>query len=160
MIDDLPDPDDIDDADDARDAYAKLLAEVQRLDNLTVRALENSREAVETADDLEDHVSMVDASVPEQSKSKLENVQSVLEYAVTDATGGPAGVTMETGEVTAAIDGSRDTALRLMDEIGGTFSWADVENPGGPNPKKLRLQVAGRERNDLLADVADQYGTA
>jgi hypothetical protein len=45
-----------------------------------------------------------------------------------------------------------------MDEIGSTFAWADVKNPGGPKPKELRVSTdTGLEA--LMADVAAAYDT-
>lgn len=123
-----------------------------------IQALEAENEQLrEQLDAVREEATLAQAQTPEQQQNKLANVKAVLRYAVEDANGGMGGVKVTTGEATAAIDGSRSTALRLMDEIGGTFSWATVENPGGPKPKELRLAINGRSLSDLLSDVHATY---
>jgi len=100
----------------------------------------------------------IDATMPQQQRGKRQKVRSILEFGVSEANGGTAGVKITSGEAAAAASCSRDTARRLMDEIGTTFAWADVKNPGGPNPKELRVSTdTGLE--SLMADVAAAYDT-
>jgi regulator of replication initiation timing len=130
------------------------------LDNSIQRrkALEERIDELEhKLDDVERDVGLTQAAVPEQSKQKVENVCDVLEYAATHASGGYAGTAVTTGEVTAAIDGSRSTARRLMDDIAGRFEWATAENPGGPNPKKLKLAIKSRAWEDLQDEIIEEY---
>jgi hypothetical protein len=101
----------------------------------------------------------IDATMPQQQRGKRQKVRSILEFGVSEANGVTAGVKVTSGEAAAAASCSRDTARRLMDEIGTTFEWAGVKNPGGPKPKELRLTIEnGLEA--LMADVAAAYDTA
>lgn len=141
-----------------QDRVDDLEAENERLRS-QLDAVEGEHERVlKQLDDLAEDVQIVDASVPRQQTTRVKNVVAIIDHAYEDGTGGSKGVTLDTGEVTAAIDGSRDTALRLMDDIGGAFRWAGVENPGGPKPKQLRLATKVHDRDDLLEDVTDHYG--
>lgn len=144
--------------------HNELITRVQRADKLAVKALEDSRSIDRDVDtlrseleDLQQHLDIVDASMPDQQQDKLGRIRGILSYAVAEATGGPAGVIVETGEATAAAQTSRNTALRLMDEIGSNFEWASVKNPGGPNPKQLRLAIRDRDVHDLMDDVRAHY---
>jgi hypothetical protein len=148
-------------------AHNDLVHEVNRIDNLVVGALENSREAGDDVEALRgevsrlrDQVELVDATMPAQQKSKLAKIRDILEFGMTEATGGRGGVKVTTGEAAAAAGASRDTARRLMDEIGANFSWAEVKTPGGPNPKELRLAIRGRDLDELMDDVRGHYGGA
>lgn len=159
------DPDEIETIDDLKDALAALQDDLERVDGnvngffARVSGIDDRLNDIENRlDRLEQSVNKVDASVPKQSKNKVDNVESVLEYAVNHATGGRGGVKVDTGEVSGQIDGSRDTALRLMDDIGSKFQWADVDNPGGPNPKQLKLATGGRTVEQLMNDVVEVYG--
>lgn len=159
------DPEKIDSVEALQDAMETIRDDVDRIDGNVngffsrVSGIDDRLDEIEQRlDDLEQSVTKVDASVPEQSKNKIDNVESVLDYAVNHATGGRNGVKVDTGEVGGQINGSRDTALRLMDDIGSKFQWADVDNPGGPKPKQLKLAVGGRTIDELMADVVAQYG--
>jgi len=150
--DDVPD-----DPEAARNLLAALKRRVNSLDD-RVGDLEAENERLrEELREVREEATLAQAQTPEQQQDKLANLKAILRYAVEDANGGMGGVKVETGEATAAIDGSRSTALRLMDEIGGSFAWAEVENPGGPKPKELRLATRGRDLADLLADVREEY---
>lgn len=164
MTDDIPDPDDIDSIDGLRDAIEALTENVDRIDGnvtgLFARAGEFDERLgriEERLDTLEEQVDLVDATMPQQQKGKLEKVQAILEYAIDHGSGGHAGVKVDTGEATAAAGSSRDTARRLMDEIGGSFPWADVETPGGPKPKQLKLRIRDRTPDELMSDVRAHY---
>lgn len=109
-------------------------------------------------DELERDLNLTAASVPAQSKTKVENVRAILKHAHDHANGGIGGVKVDTGEVTAAIDGSRSTARRLMDDIAGRFDWADVENPGGPTPKQLKLGIKEMSWTTVQDEIAREYG--
>lgn len=127
----------------------QLQAAHKRIDKLESQIDENA----EAVDRLENDVTVTKASVPQQSKGKIENVMSVIEHAYDKRNGGRSGVKLPSGEVTAVIDGSKQTALRLIDEIGGKFDWAKAENPGGPNPKvlKVKLNQPLEERKERVA---------
>lgn len=178
MTDDIHDigpidpPESIDSPEDVQ-AFAETMAEtmnvvvreVQRLDRLTVRALEKNRETDADVEEVRDRletvhekIDVVDATMPKQQRGKLEKVRAILEYATSQARGGYGGVKVTTGEAAAAASCSRDTALRLIDEIGATFSWAASKNPGGPKPKQLRLSIGDQTVGDLMVDVREQYG--
>lgn len=165
-------PEDINSVDDIEsflgelaEQHNELVREVERIDNLVIRALDNYHD---TSDDLEelrgevnrlrDQVEIVDATMPDQQKGKLEKVRSILEFAMDHGSGGMRGVKVDSGEAAAAAGSSRDTACRLMDEVGATFSWADVETPGGPKPKVLKLAIQDREVGELMDDVRAHYG--
>lgn len=157
-------PDEIDDKDDLIDYVQDLEGRMRSL--IETRGalfdrIENLEQTVdaqaERIEELDNEVGVVDASVPEQSKGKVENVIAVMKYAKEDANGGMGGVKIDTGEVTAAISGSRATARRLMDEIGGTFQWAETKNPGGPNPKELRLGIKDKSLSQLKSEVTDGF---
>ena len=161
------DPDAIESVEDLREVVDELAADLDRVDGnvngLFARAGEFDERlaAIEDRlDALEDQVELVDATMPAQQKSKLAKVRDILQYGMTEATGGRGGVKVTTGEAAAAAGASRDTARRLMDEIGANFSWADVETPGGPNPKELRLAIRGRDLGELMDDVRGHYGGA
>lgn len=128
-------------------------------------AVQKRKRLASTVDDLDDRldelerdVDLTAASIPAQSKTKIENIRTVLRYAHDHSNGGYAGVKVDTGEATAAIDGSRSTARRLMDDIAGRFDWADVENPGGPTPKQLKLGINDMTWSDLQDEIAHEYG--
>jgi len=110
----------------------------------------------QTVEQMQQDVSVTKASVPEQSKTKMDNVVGIVQHAYDKDTGGHMGTKLPSGEVTAVIDGSKQTALRLMDEIAGKFSWADVENPGGPNPKELKIKTA-RDVKKRINGVVEKY---
>lgn len=170
-FDELECPEEIEDVDQLRNVLSdvvhqhnRLLVEVRRLDNLVVDALETRRTTREGLDDLQDDVErlrmdvdLLDGTVPNKNQTKIERIRGIVSYAVTEATGGPAGVVIETGEATAAANSGRNTALRLMDEIGTTFRWASVENPGGPNPKQLRIATKDRTVTGLMDDVREEF---
>lgn len=164
-------PDDIPDADDVESVENLLgiltdLAKENQIQRSQLSAQADAIDFLETEveqlrEDLEsvnENVELVDATMPDQQKGKMQKIRGILEYATSDATGGPSGVTVETGEATAAAGSSRDTALRLMDDIATNFAWARVDNPGGPNPKKLKLDIRGRSVSDLMDDVQAHYG--
>jgi len=123
----------------------RLDALLDRMDTLEARL-----------EDLEQDVNATKASVPEQSKTKMDNVVSVVKHAYEKDTGGMTGTKLPSGEVTAVINGSKQTALRLMDEIAGKFGWATVENPGGPNPKQLKIKTT-HDLSDRLDRVVERY---
>lgn len=170
-LDELECPDEIEDIDQLReilcpliDRQNRLLVEVRRLDKLVIDAQERSRDASADLDAIQadldrlrDHVDVVDATMPNQQQDKLDKIRGILSYAVEEARGGRVGVIVETGEATAAAQTSRNTALRLMDEIGTNFEWASLKNPGGPNPKQLRLAIDDQEVHDLMDDVRTHY---
>jgi len=109
----------------------------------------------ETIDRLNSEVSVTKASVPTQSKNKLENVLAVIKHAYDKKNGGRAGVKMDSGEVTAVIDGSKQTALRLIDDIAEKCDFAQSENPGGPKPKvlKIRMDESPEDRRERVAEI-------
>lgn len=116
----------------------QLQAAHSRMDTLEKAVEANAT----TIDDIETDVSMTQASVPEQSKTKLDNVLSVVEYAYEKKNGGKqVGVKVKSGEITAVIDGSKQTGLRLLDDIGGKFQWAEAEKPGGPRENCLKVRL-------------------
>lgn len=171
-LDGLDCPDELDDLEELRTLLCRLidrqntiLVELKRLDNLTIRALENSREAAEDAGEvrselaqIKEDVDVVNAAIPDHQQEKLDRIRGILAYAVTEARGGPGGVKVDTGEAAAAAKTSRNTALRLMDEIGASFSWASTETPGGPNPKQLKLSIGNSGVNELMDDVRAKFG--
>jgi len=149
----------IDDVDDQEDLKQILQVLNTRLDALTdgLDGLEARVGDIESRlDDVERDVSTTQAAVPEQSKTKMDNVVEVVKHAYNKETRGRAGTTLPSGEVTAVIDGSKQTGLRLMDEIGGKFDFAHVENPGGPNPKQLKIKTQ-RDLPERLDKVVDRY---
>lgn len=171
-------PEDIDSLDDLvsflsdlAERHNALVREVERVDENTngvfprlssidddLAELDNQVHAVKNQlDDVNGHVETVEASMPDQQKGKLEKVEAILDYAYTHASGGAAGVVVETGEATAACGASRQTALRLMDEIAGSFSWAKTQNPGGPKPKQLRVATRAHEKSELVGEVHEQF---
>jgi len=166
-MDPIDPPEDIEDVADLEaylgglaDAHNDLVREVNRLDNLVVKALENSREAEQLRDDiarLRDQVEMVNATMPNQQRGKYEKIRAIIEFAIEEGSGGTAGVKVTTGQAAAAAGASRDTARRLMDEIAATFSWGDVEVPGGPNPKELRISTRRHDEDDLVDDVVARF---
>lgn len=107
-------------------------------------------------EDLGGHIEVVDASIDTPRKGKVENVLAVIEHAHERGTRGMKGTMLKTGEVHAAISGSRTTALRLIDEIAATFEWAQAENPGGQRQKRLKLEF-NRYIDALKTDVASHY---
>jgi len=167
-MDEIDPPDDITDIADLEAylgelaaAHNDLVREVNRLDNLVVRALENSREAGEDVADLQgevdrlrDQVEMVDATMPDQQKGKYEKMLAIVRAALDDGSQGPSGVKITTGHAATAAGSSRDTARRLMDEIGASFPWAECEAPGGPKPKELRISTRRHDEDDLVDDIS------
>ena len=157
----------IDDLDNAEDLKAVLRVMQERISDIEgqVSALKQSRPIlVDRLDDLEGqlqdiggHVELVDASLSSPQKGKIEKVMGVLDYIERDASGGRGGVTVTTGEVAAASGGSRDTALRLMDELAARFEWADVDNPGGPKPKRLKVNTVATPADERRAEVRAHY---
>lgn len=105
---------------------------------------------------MKNDVSVTRAAVPEQSKTKVENILAVVDHAYDKRNGGRAGVKLPSGEVTAVIDGSKQTALRLMDDIAGKFDWAQTENPGGPKPKSLKIRT-DQDHQERRRGVAERY---
>lgn len=112
-------------------------------------------EQAETIARLERDVDQTRASVPDQSRTKIENIRATIEHAY-DRQTGPSGTKLPSGEVTAVIDGSKQTALRLMDDIAGKFEWAETENPGGPNPKALKIRT-NAPLDDRLDELMRRY---
>lgn len=147
-------PEQIEAKDDLQEMLKTLQGQLQaahrRMDDIEATVESNAARL----NDLEGEVNVTKASVPAQSRGKIENVLAVVEHAYERQNGGVAGVKLPSGEVTAVIDGSKQTALRLMDEIAGKFSWATVDNPGGPNPKALKLKTNAPldERTDHIAE--------
>jgi len=134
----------------------ELLKTLQVLDTRLDAMLDRMDDIEARLDDLEDDVGLAKASVPEQSKTKMDNVVAIVKHAYEKDTGGRAGTKIPSGEVTAVIDGSKQTALRLMDEIGGKFGWAETENPGGPKPKQLKIKTV-HDLSDRLDRVVETY---
>lgn len=171
-MDTIDPPDEIDDRADLETYLDRLAAqqneivrELNRIETMALAADDRSVEAATDVDDLQgqidrlrDQVDMMDATMPDQQRTKLQKVRSILEYALEEGTRGTTGVKLVTGEVTAAAGSSRQTARRLMDEIGAAFEWAEVKTPGGPNPKELRLAVNDRAVGDLMDDVRTTWG--
>lgn len=134
---------------DAVDADVPAEADTAQIAKAAAAELRHLRSQLDT----------IDATMPQQQRGKRQKVRSILKFGVSEANGGTAGVKVTSGEAAAAASCSRDTARRLMDEIGSTFAWADVKNPGGPKPKELRVTIAdGLET--LMADVEAAYDTA
>lgn len=164
---------DLDAIDDRDDLVAVLGALQERLRDVEarVRDLQETRgnlfekieanaaainELEDQIDDLNGHVEVVDATIDTPRKGKIGNIHSVIDHAHEKGARGMEGTMLKTGEVHAAISGSRNTALRLIDEIAGTFEWADAENPGGQKQKRLKLTL-GQPVESLKADVTDHY---
>lgn len=173
--DDIPDPEEIDSLEDVKTLFAAM----QQRDDELQSALESKYQwAVEDIITLEDRVEAlqqenealkdrvarleqsqedIHATMPKQQRDKQAKVRAILAYATNEATGGQSGVKVETGEATAAAGCSRNSALRLMDEIGAKLSWAKVRNPGGPQPKELRLAIKDRDVEELMTDVQEAF---
>lgn len=174
MVDEIDPPDGLDSVDelegylaDLADAHNALVREVERIDRLVVNGLNSKNDGLDEletlrgeVDRLRDQVEIVDATMAKPQQSKVQKIRATLQWAMTHGSGGPAGVVVETGQASAAASCSRKTARRLMDEIGSSFRWADVETPGGPNPKQLRLAIRDRGMDDLMDDVRAHYGGA
>lgn len=175
MSSDAPDPEEIDSLEDVKTLFAAMQ---QRDDELQSNLESKYRLAVEDVIELEERVETLEqenralrnritqleqsqedihATMPKQQRDKQAKVRAILEYATNEATGGQSGVKVETGEATAAAGCSRNSALRLMDEIGAKLSWAAVKNPGGPQPKELRLTIKDRDVEELMVDVRDAF---
>lgn len=120
--------------------------------------IRTSEELQERVDDLEEDLDLVDETMPDQQKGKLEKIRSVLEYAKSEAHPGIRGVKVSSREVTAATGGSRCNALDLVDEIATNRDRADVENPGGPRPKQLKIRTDGDAVDALVDEVSDAFG--
>lgn len=172
MVDEIDPPEDIENIDDLIE-YLSELAEryndlANRVENINTNVNGLFARAGEfddrldrqegRFDRLEDQVEIMDVTMPKQQKTKLQKVRNILEYALTEGTGGRAGVKIDTAEATAAAGSSRQTARRLMDEIGATMPWADVETPGGQQPKQLKLAIRDRDVEELMDDVRTQFG--
>lgn len=149
---------------DLAEAHNELADEVERIDTNAnglanrVRALGGQVDKLEEhVADVDDRVELVDATMPDQQKNKLERVEAILQYAYEHAEGGMGGVKVTTGEATAAASSSRSTARRAMDFIGSAFPWAETHTPGGPKPKELRIDTDA-SLQDRLADARDHFG--
>lgn len=147
---------DIDDQDDLIQALQILNSRLDGIANNVDRLEDELHNLAGEVDDLDKDVTRTNAAVPEQSKTKLDNVVSIVKHAYDKDTGGTMGTKLPSGEVTAVISGSKQTGLRLMDEIGGKFAWADVENPGGPKPKQLKIKTAV-DVDERIDEVVERY---
>lgn len=146
------------------DRLNRLLAEVQRLDKLVIDAQERSREANEDLERVDEDlgrvhecVDVIEATMPNQQQEKFGKIRDIISYGISEGTGGRRGVKINTGEATAASGASRNTALRLMDEIGANFEWASVENQGGPHPKQLKIATNEWGADAIMDDLRAHY---
>jgi len=148
-----PDVDDIESVDELKEIIKTLQGQIKASHRTIGRLEDQIDHLTERVDELEGDVTVTQASVPNQSKTKLENVLAVTEYAYDKKNGGRAGVKVTSGEITAVIDGGKQTGLRLLDEIAGKFEWAKAEKPGGPkeNYLKIRLDEPFDERRERVA---------
>jgi predicted nuclease with TOPRIM domain len=112
--------------------------------------LDELNELSERFESIEGDVRVAKASANGDKREKVENLQNVIKHAYTDATGGPGGVKVDSGEVAGLIEPGRQTALNYMDELAGAFDWCETETPGGPQPKQLRV-----DKDAPLADRLD-----
>jgi hypothetical protein len=124
-----------------------------------ISGYEHHLEAVERRiDDLENDAKVARATSSSKKQSKVEKATEVLE-AADRKQGGPAGVTIDTGEVIVAAKCSRSRATGLMDEIAGATDDAKTRTPGGPNPKALRLPIGGdRDVDELIDELVNAWG--
>lgn len=147
---------DIADVDELKAELDRMNGNINGLAN-KINDLSDRLDTVESRiDKVENDVTVTKASVPDQSKNKLDNVMSVVEYAYDKKNGGRAGVKIKSGEITAVIDGSKQTGLRILDEIGGKFQWATAEKPGGPNENYLKVRI-DKPLQQRKQEVADRY---
>lgn len=158
-------PDEVDSIEDVEEGFQAVRAKVEPIDD-TIQTIfarlgelqEEIQRRDQRIDELEQQIERMQVASSSQKGGKIEKISDVLDYAESEATGGRYGVTLVTGEVAAAASCSRDTALRIMDEIGGSMPWAMVENPGGPKPKQLKLQTGDHDPSKMLQDVTARYG--
>jgi len=145
--------DDIDSIEELKAQLKKQQGQIKAAHKVVGRLEDTVEELHDRVDELESDVTVTQASVPDQSRTKLENVLEVVQYAYDKKNGGRAGVKVKSGEITAVIDGGKQTGLRLLDEIAGKFDWADAEKPGGPkeNYLKIRLDEPFEDRKERVA---------
>lgn len=129
------------------DAFGKRLGTI----NDAVDSLQDDVERVNGT------VETVEATMPNQQQEKLDRICGILEYAFDKSNTGPSGVKVTSNEAKAASNASKQTALRLIDEIAANFDWAESENPGGPKPKVLRVQTKGQAVEAVKAEARSHY---
>lgn len=164
----FPEPDEIESIEDFRTAYEELvdhIAPVAGNFSAVHGRLGQIQEQLDEFDDrlsaLEEKVDVMDVTMSGGKRGKFEKVRDILRHAEENCSRGYTGGTkITTGEARGVAGCSADTARRLMEEIGVTFPWADINKPGGPNANELKLEMGEHSVEEMIEDVKGQFGAA